>query len=343
MPATLKDVAERSGLSLQTVSRILNGRGEMHNEVTRERVLRVANEIGYRPNSSARAMRRGRFGNIALLLSENPVLSLLPEERREGILDVLGERELNLLIARCSDTKLTNEAQMPRILREMMADGLLINYNAQFPPMMSELIEQHRLPAIWLNSRQTADCVFPDDQDGGEKGTQHLLQMGHRRIIFLTHVQASHYSYRDRVAGYERAMRLAGLMPQVHSTDVEGADPEAVTKFARFFQGDSQPTAFITYSAETANFLLFAAATKGRTAPRDFSLVTFHTQLLYTPGVAIDTMVLPERAMGQLATQKLLEKIENPKEVQPPVALPLTLMRGTTCATPGDALPGERR
>ena len=99
MAATIKDVARVSGVSAQTVWRVLNGKNKNNNEDTERRVVTAATELGYRANSSAKAMRSGRFGNVALLMSEYFPLSMLPVLLREGIQDILKENDLNLILA----------------------------------------------------------------------------------------------------------------------------------------------------------------------------------------------------------------------------------------------------
>ena len=331
MPVTLKDISEQSGLSLQTVSRILNGRGDKHQEATRERVMQVARDLGYRANSSAKAMRSGRFGSVALLLSEDPARSLLPTECRDGILDALGEDEINLILSRYSDDRLSSQETLPLILRQTMTDGLLINYNDSFPQRMIDLIAQFAIPAVWINSKQPADCVYPDDFDGAKRATEHLLSLGHRRIAFACFYPNSHYSYHDRIAGYEYAMRQAGLTPQT-IVDYRGrknqSDPAPDLSW---LHGADRATAIIAYSDGSARFLLYEAAIQGLSAPDDFSLVVFNAAPMYDTGPLVTIMHLPEREIGRTAARMLLQKIESPALPLEPQALPLKLVEGATC------------
>ena len=329
-----KDVANKAGVSQTTVSYVLNGREDVAiPSATRQRVLDAARELGYRANSSARSMRSGRFGSIALLLSENPSMSILPPDRQEGILDALEAAGMNLIVSRFADATLTNREQMPRILNELMADGLLVNYNTNLPEHMAERIAQNNIPAVWMNSKQEFDCVYPDDFDAARRATHHFLALGHRKIAFATHTGTSHYSYDDRIGGYTQAMRDAGLAPQIIEMwhELRGIpEPGSVISW---LNGDA-PTAFLTYTSETAAVLFAAALALGLRVPADLSLLTFNSCPVNIFGPTIATMILPEREMGRKAAEILLEKIKTPEQVFAPVSLPLTLSSGETLAAP---------
>lgn len=328
MRTTLKAVAERSELSLQTVSRILNGHAEQYQEATRERVLRAADELGYRPNSSAKAMRSGRFGSVALLLSENSGLSILPTELREGIQDALNAHETNLILSRFSDAELTHSERTPRILREIMADGLLINYNTHFPQSMADIITQHNIPAVWINTRQPADCVFPDDREGGRLAAERLLALGHSRIAFAYVRETWHYSFPERLAGYEEAMHAVGLPTQRCEIPIALHRPDEVLAATPFLDGPERTTGFILYASQGLTMLLAAILLRGLALPGDAAIVCFNDTPLTFEDLPVDTMLLPEREVGRAAARMLLKKIENPHTPQEPVSLPPSLIPG---------------
>src|SRR5579883_3270772 len=102
MPATLKQIARETGVSIKTVSRILSGHSDLHRPETRERVLKAAQDLGYLFNSSARALRQGRFGCIALVLSADLVFSMTPTGLVGGILDACAAERLHLTLAQLS-------------------------------------------------------------------------------------------------------------------------------------------------------------------------------------------------------------------------------------------------
>ena len=339
MPSTIKQIAERSGMSIQTVSKILNDQGEAYRPETRQKIVSIARELGYRPNSSAKAMRSGKFGCVALLLSMDSRKSLLPVPLLEGIQDALAARDLNLMLARLPDEKLENAMVVPKILREWMADGLLINYNADIPSGLVTLIEQNAVPAIWINSRQSNDCVYPDDFQAGRSATEHLIEMGHSRIAFFTW-HTSHYSGSERIRGYQEAMRASNLDPQV--ADPVVPDENRANAAFDWLSRPDRPTAIVAYSDHVALPVLYAAASLHLRVPEDLSIVTFDAQRNTMLGRPIDTMILPERAMGASAVDLLLKKIADPTCKLPPHALESTLECGGTCRR-NELLPSNSR
>jgi LacI family transcriptional regulator len=130
-----------------------------------------------------------------------------------GIEDALAERDLYLTLARLPDQTLTEDNSVPKILREWMADGLLLNYHQDIPPRLQAIVEKHGLPSIWINSKHPTDCVYPADFETGRSATEHLLQMGHSRIAFAT-LRTTHYSAADWEGGYAQAMQQSGAVPR---------------------------------------------------------------------------------------------------------------------------------
>ena len=216
---TLKDIANKTGLSLPTVSHILGNRGTSYNAKTRQRVRDMAEDMGYRPNVSARAIRTGRFGTLALLMSSDPDRSGLFTPLVNGIHDAMDQHDLHLTLARLSDQKLTDSSFVPSILRKWMADGMLIIYNSEVPPRLVELISQYKVPSIWINIKQSVDCIYPEEYKAGYEATERLLRMGLRDVYFADFTFGSdnddrHFSTKRRYEGYEKAVLNAGFQPK---------------------------------------------------------------------------------------------------------------------------------
>lgn len=337
--ATLKQIAERTGLSIRTVSRIIgdgSGTGaQRHSSSTRGLVLSAARELGYRPNAFAKAVRTGRFGCIAILLSTTPNRSTLPGTLYEGIDDALAEHDLHLTLARVSDEKLKSEEAVPKILREWMVDGLLVNYNYDIPAPFLETINNTRIPSVWINTKQEANAVWPDDFAAGKSATEQLLALGHQRIAYAINENAEgHYSATDRRNGYEAAMQEAGLVPQVlrfptpnipnaPTTIVPPAGWEAGSPIWQAGAASTRPTAIVAYMPYVANFFVFMAASHGLQAPKDFSIITFCEQRADDSGVLITSWRIPVYAVGQEAVRMLLARLSSAEhEPQQPVIVP---------------------
>ena len=341
--ARLKDVAELVGVSTMTASVVLNGAGKKTtiavSDQTREKVLLAAAELGYKRNGSMVAARTGRFDCVALLLSTNDTYSDLPKRMWDGIHDELAAHNLTLSMARLPDEKLTDKGTVPKILREWMADGLLIDYTNAIPEKMVELINAHRLPAIWINSQQPGDCVFPDDFDAGRRATRHLIDLGHQRIVYanFAHIagdELEHYSGRDRQGGYEKAMSEANLQARVLVRECEDDEFEAdVARLMLLLSGADAPTAMVAYGRLEPERAFVAADRLGLRVPDDFSIVSL---AMPTPlwGRTVTTFCVPEFEIGRGAVEMLRQKIENPGEVLPPQTFAFDFEPGQTCAPP---------
>lgn len=293
-----------------------------------ERIRRIARELGYRPNAAARAIRSGRFGTVAMLLSAEPVHSLLPQGLLHGVQSALAERNLRLEIARLSDEELTDEQQMPRLLRELSADGVLIDYTSRIPPQMIQIIHDSHIPAIWINSRQGEDCVYPDDREAAERAARHLIDLGHTRIAYLDcwhgpdHV-APHYSVIERQAGYEQAMAAAGLSPHVVRPDKSELPSAQWTQFAeRMLAAPDRPTAVLTYAGKQVVAVYCACLRLGLSVPGDVSLVNFSESTFSHVGLAVTTMLMPHEREGAEAVEMLMRKIDDPLSALPARAMP---------------------
>jgi LacI family transcriptional regulator len=354
LSATLKDIADRTRLSVRTVSQILNrGNAGAYRAETAHRVNEAARRLGYRPNALARAIRLGHFGNIALLLSVHRGRSYLSPETLHGIVQGLREQELHLTVAELPDAELTDAGFVPRILREWCCDGLLVNYTDSIPERMIELIEQSRQPAVWLNRKQDHDCVYPDDFAIGRQATEQLLEAGHRRIAYLDwgagwkQLAAAHYSQRDRQAGYVKAMKDAGLAPQPirrEDSEVQMAPRQARQVLGDALDGlladDDRPTAFVTYSPDFARRVAGAARERSLRIPADLSLVTTCAGQGPTleDGTPISAAVVPEREYGREGVAALLEKVAAPqKRLAPRPVAPGKFAQGQTLAPPRGA------
>jgi len=334
--ATLKDIAQATGVSLMTVQRAVSGH-RLVAVATRQLVLDAAERLGYRPNAFARAIRRGSFDSIGLLTSSDLGRSNLTLPLLDGIEDVLAARGKYLLHARMTDPQLLDEQLMPRLLGQTMIDGLLIKYDNRIPARMPELIERYRIPAIWINVKLAHDCVRPDDLALGEAGTKHLIDLGHRRIGYVDFSYDvdnpdEHYSSFDRFEGYRRAMDAAGLA--VRSVRGRRLEPEARRQAAHgLLAGRDGATAAVCYGNNGAWVVRQTALALGRTLPGECSLLTLDGSFPAYLEIPLTGGRIDQRTMGRTATELLLEKLRRPERRLDPVLLPVTIVdEGSTGA-----------
>ncbi len=330
------------------MSRALAGKGRAIG-LSDERIRLIcetARTLGYRPNASARAVRAGRFGQVALMLSVHRERSRLPEETLAGICEALDGRDLQLTLARLPDEKLTDAGVVPRILRELCSDAMLIDYTDHIPDRMIELIEGSGQPAVWLNRKHHHDCVYPDDVALGRQATERLLAAGHRRIAYLDwgagwkQLDSSHYSQRDRQAGYEEAMEAAGLTPQPirrEDSDLQVSQEGLCKVLEGVLARKDRPTALVAYAPHFARRAAAAGRRRGLHVPEDLSLVTISggDQLTLDDGRLLDTAHVPEREYGLASVEIALEKLAAPgRRLAPRAVAPPAFVEGETVAPP---------
>lgn len=324
---SLKEIARVTGLSVPTVGNVLGRSAARYSAETRQRVLEAAREIGYKPNSSARAMRQGRSGCAALVLSRTRQSSHshIPAGLLDGLDDELSLHNMHLTISRLTDEELTRDDVLPKVLREYLADGMIVNYTHEIPPAMLELIQAHHTPAVWLNAKLAEDCVYPDDYGAARSATAQLIAMGHRRIAFVQFVTPSlsgysfeqalprlHYSAADRREGYLTAMRDAGLAPHIAYHDRFVPEPEHWAACEAILSPADRPTALLLYSDRDVSVVMSAAAALGLSVPRDLSVAAFVPTEPWVAGKFLSVVPIPTAEMGRRVVRMLLQKIKAP-------------------------------
>jgi LacI family transcriptional regulator len=344
---TTADIAAHLGIGKSTVAQVLNGRAAERrvSEATRARVHEAARELGYRPNAFARAVRMGRFGTAALI---QPLHGLyLPHWLVLGLTEELHKHDMSLTISEAPQSALSEADFLPKVVREVAADGLLINMVRTIPPCLLEALQSLSTPAIWINNKQPFDASQPDDVLAGRMAAEHLLRLGHRHIAFIAAGVLSnedvHYSVGDRRLGYEQAMRAAGLAPQVldfprtpSTWDGFCADtriPHAV----QLLSGVRRPTAVVAYSVDIGMPLLQAAERLNLSLPGDLSLVVFGEGPDRHIGRAVTTVCIDIRKTAHEAVRMLLQKMEAPGEFIESRAAKPGFFDGNTTAPPATA------
>src|SRR4029453_660542 len=184
-PVTLADIAPQSAVTSMTVSRVMNGTGYVHVE-TRERVLRVARQMNYRPNGLARGLKRQRTETVGMVIGD--IANPFAAELSRGVREVLEERGYTLFIC-ISEHTAKEDVQAFDSLADHRADGIIVATRASKSgnDRLEELIDSG-IP-ISLIGREfcnpNADLVSADNLKGGYEATRHLIDAGHKRIGFI--------------------------------------------------------------------------------------------------------------------------------------------------------------
>ncbi|HYF52093.1 MAG TPA: LacI family DNA-binding transcriptional regulator [Planctomycetota bacterium] len=330
-PVTIHMLAQRLGVSPMTVSYALRGKGRIGRQ-TREKILQTAQELGYRPNASARATRTGRFGCIGLVISADQNFSYTPYPLMWGIESAAEQVSSHLTLARMPvDASGQQQAALPKFLREGLVDGLLMNYTHAIPDGLQQTLAASRTPTVWINCKLPNDCVYPDDRGGARLLTEQYLGLGHKRIAFAIYERGSkdaaqdHYSVSERYAGYCEAMQQAGLQPRLIQHTQTLPKSEWLDYTRQWMRHEDRPTAVIAYRTSTARPIRMAAVEAGLRS--EVAVATFSEWEAEDESIGIKSILIPFYEVGVAAVQMLRRKILNPTVMQAALAVPY--------ATPG--------
>jgi LacI family transcriptional regulator len=250
---------------------------------------------------------------------------------------------MHLIYAHMTDQELTSPTVMPRVLRELVCDGILLSYTHESPESLPEVLSRYALPTIWINRKMPLNCVYADEFAASHHATQHLRRLGHRRIAMVHFGRTEgdtpdtwHFSDTDRYEGYVAAMRTAeaGLRPRhaLRPAGVLESDSLALAK--ALLSGPDRPTAALCYDREQAELILYAAAAMGLAVPRDLSVLAFAEEPRLTLGEDLSVMRIPAKEVGREAVQMICDRIERPTEPLPARPLSHVLHLGKTCGAP---------
>lgn len=315
--SSIREVAKRAGVSLGTVSNVLN-RPEIVAEETRQRVQLAIEEIGFVRNGSARQLRAGNSQYIGLVMLDvtNPFFT----EVARGVEDVASRANCAVILCNSDDSP-EKERRYLQVLEEQRARGVLIT-PVQSDASYLQRIRQRDIAVVLLDrpSRIKDLCsVSVDDVLGGEIAATHLLELGHRHIGFV-HGPLSIRQCTDRRRGVLRAVRSAGLDPDSVIIDVTTTAQnarEGEESVEKLMCGKAQPTAVFCANDLLALGLMRGLMKRGMSIPRDMAIVGYDdvefASVLSTP---LTTVRQPKYELGRTAAELLLEESGHPDSHQ---------------------------
>jgi LacI family transcriptional regulator len=307
---TIRQIAELAGVSIATVSRVMNGRNDVSPE-TRELVRRVIRENGYSANRSARGLSAGRSGLIGVLVP------LVYPAYFSGILagaaEALSERDMRLVLSPTGHEHDREVSLLDRLMHGL-ADGALIVLPEESSEELEQLLDQHYRFVV-IDPLMPLDDGIPSvsaaHTAGAHAAMQHLLGLGHRRIAAITG-PPGWVATEDRRRGYHAALAAAGILPDPEleleaDFEIDGGFRAA----GRLFELPDPPTAIFAFNDNIAIGAIQAARARGIAVPEDVSIVGFddveHATIV-TP--ALTTVRQPLAEMGRTAVSLLARLIE---------------------------------
>ena len=303
------DVARHAGISVASVSRALGGLPGVSDK-TRDHVMASAQALGYRPNLAARRLRSRRTDTLGLVVSDirNPYFT----EVSRAVEDVAYANGMRVMLCNADE-----DPEKESFYLEMMHDenvaGVILS--PTLPRLAGYQQADYPFPVVLVDrceSDTDADAVVLDNVDAGQRLVRHLVDVGHRRIVFF--YGAASATGRQRLAGYQDALAAVGLTPV--SQALKPTTDEARAAMRQFIERHSQlPDAIVASSGLILLGLVEALREADLSYPDDVALAGFDDMpwtRIITPSITV--IAQPTYDIGRTAIELLLARIAQPEQ-----------------------------
>jgi len=328
LPASIRDVAARAGVSVGTVSNVLNRRDAV-SPTTRERVLAAIADLGFVRNESDRQLRAGYSRTIGLVVLDiaNPFFTDLAR----GVEEVANAQGLAVILCN-SDDMTAKEAAHLDILAEQRVQGVLITPTAELSPAIDAL-RARDVPVILVDRRAPGPdrcSVAVDDVHGGRLAAEHLLERGHVRIAFVGG-HSNLPQVRERSTGVTSAVRELLRSDQTltileHEELTVSGGRNAGGRIVGM-SASSRPTAAICANDLVALGLLQEMVRHGVRVPEEFAIVGYDDiDFAAAAAVPLSSVRKPRQELGRRAAELLLDEARNPDHMHEQLLFEPTLV-----------------
>ena len=330
MPITLHELAKAAGCSVSTVSRALTDSKHPVNDATRERILALANELGYHPNMTARGLKMDRTFTIGLIVYNiaSPFTSVLIR----SIQEYLKQHDyFSIIISTDWDPDLESAAVHQLISRSI--DGIIFVESWRDEANVSlDLANKPYVFVYRLFNGSYPNSVLIDDRYGAQLAVEHLYNLGHRRIAFIN---GPHYwnSSIDRLSGYKDVLAGHNIpfdpnLVAEGTWEVQSAYP--VTK--KFLAMKDRPTAIFAANDYMALGAIYTIQDSGLKVPDDIAVVGYDDRDIASfSKPTITTICPPSYEMGKIAARLILDRLENQVENTDPIKVQGKLIIRESC------------
>lgn len=323
---TAQDVAEKAGVSPTTVSFVLNGVHEMRiAEDTRNRVLQVAKELDYHPNSSAQKMARGRTNVIGLILRQDPekaYADLFLPQVMQGVNSIARPAGYQILFSPLPPDDTGEE--FSRLIQEKHVDGLIVS-GPMDKDCELDTLSKNGANIILIGRLCNSSVPFVDinNQEAAGKVVSHLIEMGHRRIAFISNAPPIYASCRDRLAGYRQVLNQNGIKSDENLIFFADYTPESGYNAAQSMLSlNPLPTAVFVASDTVALGVVHALNERNIHIPQQMAVIGFDdipiSKFLNPP---LSTVHSPAFSLGQSAASMLIQQLVEGRLLQEQVIL----------------------
>lgn len=312
--ATINHVAQRAGVSIKTVSRVVNNEPNV-SPATREKVLKAVEELAYQPNPSARSLA-GKRTFVLGLLYDNPSANYVIDVQN-GALAASRAQGYDLLIHPCDHRSPTLIQEVTGLLDQSRVDGLILTPPLSDLSALLELLVASKLPFVRIApavDKHLSPYVATNDRDAAYQMTQQLLALGHQRIGFICG-HPDHQAVAGRYQGYSAALRDHGMEVQegyvVQGYNSFESGEQAARKLLAL---TPRPTAIFAANDDMAAGTMMVAHQLGLNIPNDISVAGFDdTPVAHQIWPSLTTVRQPIQTMAQTAAELLLTQVQGKK------------------------------
>ncbi|MFD0958246.1 LacI family DNA-binding transcriptional regulator [Paenibacillus chungangensis] len=332
MKPTIYDVAEKSGVSIATVSKVINNTGRI-SKSTREKVTQIMNELQYQPSIIASALTGKITFTFGMIIPDlaNPFFA----EIARAVEDRAHELGFSMII--CStDNSLDKELKYTSLLLNKNVDGIILatGRDHERDSSLHEIISK-KVPVVLIAREMPAlaiDTVLVDDYLGGLQATAHLIEQGHQRIAVIAEYE-NIMSSRERVRGYKAALSNAGIpFDESMIVNCGHSIDDGKQSMRSLIQSGNPPTAIFACNDIIAIGAIQAARELEVKVPDHMSVIGFDNTVMATLiAPQLTTIAQPIKEMGRYAADLLISEIKGTKSAkQRIVLLPELVVRQST-------------
>lgn len=326
MEVSIKDIARAAGVSPSTVSRALNDHPRISLE-TKERVRRLAQEMGYTPSLLARGLVTRDTATIGMVITHvaDPFLARLVI----GVEEAARDNGYSVFLS-SSYRDAKREKAVIHSFYERRASGVIVT-GSQIDAGYLQLRERFPFPVVLTNCHTYPYSVLTDNRSGAEQAVEHLVQLGHRRIVYAANQHVFRANY-DRFSGYQAVLARHEITFDEELVIDGGGTLAGGDQIGRQLLAISPPpTAVFCFNDVTALGVLHALTQAGRRVPRDCSVVGFDDlEMAAYCCPPLTTVRQPIYRLGQRTMRMLLKLIQGQDDVQAEVLPAELVIRETT-------------
>ncbi|MBM7567689.1 LacI family DNA-binding transcriptional regulator [Paenibacillus sacheonensis] len=309
MAPKIKDVAKKAGVSVTTVSRVLNGEKYVKDDL-KDRVKQAIDELGYTPSHIARSLVRKKTNLIGVIVPD--VTSSFYSTILSSIEKTASMNDYNLLVCNIIED-IDKELKYLNVFKEMRVDGIIIMHE-KLNDEIRDMIHKLGIPIIFSSVKPTDQAfasVIIDDYTAAYDATRYLIELGHERIGFIGGDMRDVTSGQNRYIGYCRAMADSSLpLVDEHVRFGDYKTQSGYDLIRELLACEDRPTAVFAVSDDMAVGAMNAVRDQGLAVPDDLSIIGFDgSQLTELVRPRLTSMEQPIQEMGKVTVEVLIDMI----------------------------------